>query len=623
MRPSAGPAQAIQTPRWGSVALVAAALLASTAFAPTAASAAPAVDVPASSTHAVSIERLLEAEVMRGYPGGEFRPAITLTRGQLATLVAGSLGLPAATTSDAFSDIAGSTHVGAIQALADAGAISGFADGTFRPSAPVTRAQAASMLGRALEAASADAPDPDDSWFSDTGGTTHQAAIDRLAAIGVLRGDAEGRFLPTSTIRRDQAASILARVIDRTVVDTTFGEQGSVVTTVRANNQARGITTGADGELFSVGHAWTDDSFDDFANHLIRHLPDGSVDASFGTDGRVTLDGPAPAFWEFLQPVVFEDGSIAVVGNAMTQSAVAFVSADGALDNDRGHDGYVHLEATDADDPGFMAFGAAADADGGLIVVGDRFSMLEEGGIDPDSRLAFVLRLAADGSLDTSFGEDGIATLDAADGRIQLRDVSISSDGSIVVTGRVLSSPEPQLLLASLTADGQLDSSFGQDGFARPAPDATTARIGWRLSHDASGAIIVIGNQGPFRERDGFIVRTDADGNLDTGFGSAGLRVLPDGFVTDLHLTDTHVWVGGQAGDIGADRGWSIWGLTFDGTADRSFGLGGQSVLTFPDPDTRVAVGGNVAGMAARGDGTLVLHGVDASGSQRLVGLVP
>ncbi len=591
---------------------------------PAAATAPSFADVPAGSTHAVSIARLGAAEVLQGFADGTFRPAQNVTRGQFAAIVARSMGLTEATTIDAFDDIAGTTHAGWIQALFDEGAIRGFTDGTFRPSAPVTRGQSASMLVELfdIDPSTAARPSPDAPWFSDVSGTTHEAAIDVLADRGVLRGDTSGRFLPSLNLRRDAAASVLARTIDRTVVDPAFGDQGSVADVVRANNQARGIAVDQQSHLYSVGHSWTDDTFDDFGNHLIRRTTDGRIDPDFGDDGIVAIDGPIPAFWEFLRPVPLDDGRVAVVGNAMTISAVAYVSADGAIDTDRGDAGYAVFEASDDTEPGFMAFDAATDDEGRLIVVGDRFLMTEAGGPDASSRLGFVARLAADGTPDASFGDDGIVTVDTDDGRVQLRSVSIADDGSIVVAGRALTDPTPELLLAALTADGLFDPGFGDNGLARPVADHDVGRIGWELAHDADGGIVVVGNQGAFGSRDGFVLRTGADGLLDDGFGDGGIHLLADGFVTSLLVTDTHLWIGGQAGDIGADRGWSVWRLSLTGTPDTSFGLGGQSVLNFPRRDTGDFIAGNVAGMTTV-DGSVVLHGIDADNALRVVGLAP
>ena len=80
-----------------------------------------------------------------------FRAGNPVTRGQLATMISRGKQLPSATSPTAFRDVRGSVHADAIAAATEAGIISGYPDGTFRPGAVVTRAQAATMLVRTME----------------------------------------------------------------------------------------------------------------------------------------------------------------------------------------------------------------------------------------------------------------------------------------------------------------------------------------------------------------------------------------------------------------------------------------------------------------------------------------
>jgi hypothetical protein len=107
-----------------------------------------------------------------------------------------------------FTDTRGTTHDAAIEALADAGITGGFADGTFRPQANVTRGQMAAFLTRALEL-----PTAEGSSFTDTAGTTHEAAIEALAAAGITGGFADGTFRPEANVTRGQMAAFLTRAL--------------------------------------------------------------------------------------------------------------------------------------------------------------------------------------------------------------------------------------------------------------------------------------------------------------------------------------------------------------------------------------------------------------------------
>jgi hypothetical protein len=162
-------------------------------------------DVTEGEPHAAAIHELAAVGILAGYPDGSFRPRGTVTRGQLATYLARTLGLPGGDR-DAFSDLAGSVHAGNIGALAAAGLLQGYPDGTFGPDDPVRRDQAASVLSRWLQLES-----PGHSPFEDLGGTVHRRAIEALHGAGIVQGLTADRFGPAHGIRRDQLATTIVR----------------------------------------------------------------------------------------------------------------------------------------------------------------------------------------------------------------------------------------------------------------------------------------------------------------------------------------------------------------------------------------------------------------------------
>ncbi len=103
----------------------------------------------ARSVHRLGIDAVAEAHIASGYDDGTFRPGGAVTRGQAATFLVRALGLPPATPGR-FSDTAKDAHAAKIDALAAAGIASGYADGTFRPGLTVTRGQLAALLARGL-----------------------------------------------------------------------------------------------------------------------------------------------------------------------------------------------------------------------------------------------------------------------------------------------------------------------------------------------------------------------------------------------------------------------------------------------------------------------------------------
>ena len=170
----------------------------------------------ANTTHEEAITCAAWHGLVAGFGDGTYAPAASITRGQLASTVAGLVratdtSLPTA-DDDPFTDVAGTTHAAAITDLAAAGIVTGFGDDTFRPRQPVTRAQAVSILVAAYEYASrtdvAAGPDA----FDDDDGSVHEANIDAAAAMGWVVGTAPRAFSPQAEIQRGQMASALARV---------------------------------------------------------------------------------------------------------------------------------------------------------------------------------------------------------------------------------------------------------------------------------------------------------------------------------------------------------------------------------------------------------------------------
>jgi hypothetical protein len=169
------------------------------------------LDVAPGSTHADAIDWLVGAGITRGHTDGTFRPTAEVSRAQVASFLDRALDLPTA-GDPGFADVSfGGTHGQAIANLTAAGIVVGLDDGTFAPSAPVTRGQLASLIDRAMDVPGADlAAD-----FPDVApGSTHAAAIGNLSAAGIVGGFEDGTFRPSASVTRAQTASYLYRAAE-------------------------------------------------------------------------------------------------------------------------------------------------------------------------------------------------------------------------------------------------------------------------------------------------------------------------------------------------------------------------------------------------------------------------
>ncbi len=163
------------------------------------------------SIHEGAIEALAAVGVARGCRYDLYCPDEEVTRGQFAALLARAFpGLVPDDADDFFGDDDGSVHEAAVNGLAAAGIASGCGPGRYCPAEPMTRAQMATLLARALPGLAS----PDRDHFSDDDGTVHEVAINALAENGIVSGCGPGRYCPDDPMRRDQAATLLARALD-------------------------------------------------------------------------------------------------------------------------------------------------------------------------------------------------------------------------------------------------------------------------------------------------------------------------------------------------------------------------------------------------------------------------
>lgn len=164
----------------------------------------------ATSAHRPAIEVVTAHEIAGGYADGTFRPNADVTRSQMAAFLARALDLPPATSGGGFPDVHGA-HAAAVDAVAAAGITSGYGDGTFRPEQAVTRGQMATFLLRAL-ALEPDAPAG--ARFPDVRGSTHEGAVGAAFTRGVTGGFTDGNFRPDAPVTRGQMATFLSRALE-------------------------------------------------------------------------------------------------------------------------------------------------------------------------------------------------------------------------------------------------------------------------------------------------------------------------------------------------------------------------------------------------------------------------
>jgi hypothetical protein len=202
----------ISVPEHGSIEAACASLSASATF----------DDVASDSVHRAAIDCLAALGIANGLDASHFGPEGLVTRGQTASFLdraLRSIGMSLPDGPDAFTDDNGSVHEAAINRLAAAGVIRGIDATHFQPDQPVTRGQMASLIERAYELVSGRSLSGASDAFTDDNGSVHEPAINEVALLGIAQGVGGGRFDATSSVRRDQMASFVARLLSRFVAE--------------------------------------------------------------------------------------------------------------------------------------------------------------------------------------------------------------------------------------------------------------------------------------------------------------------------------------------------------------------------------------------------------------------
>lgn len=150
-----------------------------------------------------------------GYEDGTVRPNGNISRAEVATvlfrLLKDDVRTQNLTKDNAYSDVPDTAwYSTAVSTLSKMGVISGYPDGTFRPNAPITRAEFAAMIARFDETAkSADTP------FTDISGHWAENAIGKAYGNGWVEGSSKTLFCPESNLTRAETATLLNRVLHR------------------------------------------------------------------------------------------------------------------------------------------------------------------------------------------------------------------------------------------------------------------------------------------------------------------------------------------------------------------------------------------------------------------------
>ena len=406
-------------------------------------------------------------------------------------------------------------------------------------------------------------------------------------------------------------------------LDPTFGAGGKVVTTEFRPDPAAGSNAMAadiqpDGKIVVAGTT-SELAGTFYRSYLIlaRYNPNGSLDQSFGTGGKVVTD-IAGTQVEVYALALQADGKILVGGTTIGASAntdgnqgynfaLVRFNTNGTIDTSFGVGGIASTDYSGGTTNDDKIYALAVQSDGKIVAAG-----YARAGDFVNFAMA---RYNANGTIDTAFGTGGKVSTALSNGTDVIRAVRLQPDGKIVAVGYAVTASGFDFALARYNSNGSLDATFGTNGlvftdFGNAADDSAYAAV---LQPDGK---IVAGGSGRMpgsTSGDFALARYNADGSLDSSFGAGGKTSINFfGLADRIHalVLQTNGKIAAAGYSTMSTSGFShtdfaLARFNANGTIDSGFGAGGKTTTSF----VNAIADDRAFGLVLQADGKLVAAG--------------
>lgn len=245
-----------------------------------------------------------------------------------------------------------------------------------------------------------------------------------------------------------------------------------------------------------------------------------TLDTAFGDNGQISESFGGISNKGFAV-VVQPDGAIIVAGSKSSSADQDFslirYLADGSYDSSFNIDGRVVTPIGRADDE-ILAVGLLAD--GRIVAAG-----YSENDTDRDFALACYF---PDGSLDTSFGDQGTVLIQIGNGHDEITALTVTPDNQIIIAGVAEGTSGSVIVVGRFYDDGTLDVGFGEEGLSLIGVGDDAVAEGVLVLE--SGRIVISGSYSEQQKTSLALIGVTVDGVVDAGFGVKGIAVASDVF---------------------------------------------------------------------------------------------
>jgi len=295
--------------------------------------------------------------------------------------------------------------------------------------------------------------------------------------------------------------------------DTAFGSSGIVVTDYGiGDDQVNSVAIQSDGKIAAVGSSFNGAVYN---AAVARYTADGRLDSTFSNDGKNTFSfGSGDSVAE--AAVTNDAGLILVAGETQDPDSMIFVARlteTGILDTTYGTNGFVTVSVSDYD---LYAADLVIGASGDTFIAGHS---VDTGA----NEYAIVVKIDSEGAIDTTFGTDGVLTLGNGDSSAATSIALL--DDNLIVAGIQSDGGSQKGFFAGFTQSGAVVNSFGSSGVTLIDYNSQDSAI---ADFVVSGTGLILG--AGYIKNDStqlpIAVRLQADGNIDTAFGTLGITLV-------------------------------------------------------------------------------------------------
>ncbi|MHA2219539.1 MAG: DUF4215 domain-containing protein [Candidatus Hodarchaeales archaeon] len=281
-----------------------------------------------------------------------------------------------------------------------------------------------------------------DDTFGSSGVVTYDMGLWDSRAKSIAM-QADGKIVVGGEYFSDIISFLILRYDTDGTLDNTFGTGGRVF--VYDSEELSDLAIQSDGKIIVTGSS-TGEENTPRGVIVVRLNSDGTPDSSFGTGGQVIYDGGLTEFGQGL--VLQNDGKIIIVGYSLNSSREIFgyyeilllrYNNNGTLDNSFGTGGVAIYDLTPFDD---FALSVNIDITERIIVLGKSGNNM------------FITRFNNNGTLDATFGNDGIVAYGFGGNGWSGQDgLALQADGKIVIAGNSFNGIDYDVLILRLLSD--------------------------------------------------------------------------------------------------------------------------------------------------------------------------